>query len=395
MKLLQVIASMDPATGGPCRAIRNLVPALRTMGCESEVVCLDESVFVEDPFPVHAIGTGRPPWSYHSRLEPWLMENLSRFDAAILHGLWLYPGLALRRAARQSKRPYFIYPHGMLDPWFQRDASRRLKALRNWLYWQLVEHGVVRDAVGLLFTCEVEKYLARQTFRPYRPKMELSVGFGIPEAPIETEAMRTAFRKRCPDLAADRSYLLFLSRIDPKKGVDLLIQAYANVFVKNRTKVSDALPQLVIAGPGADTAYGQKVQTLAADLCPPNSVFWPGMLQGDAKWGAVHGCEAFVLPSHQENFGIAVAESLVCGIPVLISDRINIWREIHESHAGYVEPDTLAGTEALLRRWFQSDRKHKRDMQINARRCFLKEFEIGKAAESLIQTLERLLPCPA
>lgn len=389
---------MNPVTGGPCRVVRSLVPALKTMGCESAVVCLDDSAtssVEEDPFPVHAIGTGCPPWSYHSRLEPWLSENLARFDAAILHGLWLYPGLALRRAARRSHRPYFIYPHGMLDPWFQRDPSRRLKAVRNWAYWQLVEQGVVRDAAGLLFTCEVEKHLARRAFRPYRPRTELSVGFGIPEPPKETRAMRAAFRERCPDLAADRSYLLFLSRVHPKKGVDLLIRAYANVFAKNWTLASDERPQLVVAGPGVDTAYGQEMKTLAADLCPPNSVLWPGMLLGDAKWGAFHGCEAFVLPSHQENFGIVVAESLVCGIPVLVSDKVNICQEIHASHAGYVEPDTLAGTEALLRRWFYSSRKEKCDMRINARRCFLKEFEIGKAAESLVRALERLLACPS
>ena len=91
----------------------------------------------------------------------------------------------------------------------------------------------------------------------------------------------------------------------------------------------------MIAGPGLDTAFGREMRQLAESLCPQPStltpqpaVFFPDMLTGDAKWGALYGCEAFVLPSHQENFGIAVVEALACGKPVLISNQVNIWREI-------------------------------------------------------------------
>jgi glycosyltransferase involved in cell wall biosynthesis len=398
MRLLRVIASMNPAHGGPCEGIRKAVPILSTMGCDNEVVCLDESEaeFLRgDAFPVHAIGSGRSPWAYHSELGPWLLRNLPRFDAAILHGIWLYPGLALRRAALRCDRPYFVFPHGMLDPWFQRDADRRLKALRNWIYWQLVEHGVIRDAQGLLFTCEVEKGLARHTFRPYKPRAEISVGYGVSEPPVRTERMKAEFFKRCAGLAPNRSYFLFLGRIHPKKGVDLLIQAFANIFVENKTLASDDLPQLVIAGSTEDSDYGLKVQKLATELCPPNCVLWPGMLQGEAKWGAIYGSEAFILPSHQENFGIAVAEALVCGVPVLISDKVNIWPEIDANRAGYVEPDTLVGTEALLQRWLRLDHQQKSEMRTNARRCFLEKFELGKAAESLIRALQFSLARPA
>jgi glycosyltransferase involved in cell wall biosynthesis len=207
--------------------------------------------------------------------------------------------------------------------------------------------------------------------------------------------MKAEFFKRCAGLAPNRSYFLFLGRIHPKKGVDLLIQAFANIFVENKTLASDDLPQLVIAGSTEDSDYGLKVQKLATELCPPNCVLWPGMLQGEAKWGAIYGSEAFILPSHQENFGIAVAEALVCGVPVLISDKVNIWPEIDANRAGYVEPDTLVGTEALLQRWLRLDHQQKSEMRTNARRCFLEKFELGKAAESLIRALQFSLARPA
>ena len=112
------------------------------------------------------------------------------------------------------------------------------------------------------------------------------------------------------------------------------------------------------------------------------------MLEGDAKWGAFHACEAFLLPSHQENFGIAVVEALACGKPVLISDQVNIWREIEADGAALVAPDTLDGTQSLLRRWLALPDAARAAMGQAARRCFETRFEIGRAAERLLGKLK-------
>ena len=111
------------------------------------------------------------------------------------------------------------------------------------------------------------------------------------------------------------------------------------------------------------------------------------MLTGDLKWGAFHAAEVFVLPSHQENFGISVAEALACGKPVLMSNRINIWREIAEDQAGLVGDDDLPATVALLERWAALDARERAAMSVNARRCFAQRFEIARAAQSLEKTL--------
>jgi len=390
MRLLRVIASMDPASGGPCQGIRNLVPELERLGVANEVVCLDDPAsdfLVHDRFPIHALGPSKSRWCYHARLIPWLIENLPRFDAVIVHGLWLFPSHAVRKAARGLRGPVpriCVMPHGMLDPYFQRERSRRAKALRNWIYWKLIESKVVNEADALLFTCEQELRLAREPFRPYRPQREINVGYGIAEPPPATSALPEAFLAKCIGLG-DRPYFLFLGRIHEKKGVDLLIRAFAS------EPASPTLPALVIAGP-VDSDFARAMQTLAGELCPRDTVFWSGMLTGDAKWGAFHGCDAFVLPSHQENFGIAVAEALACVKPVLISNQVNIWREIEGAGGGLVADDSEEGIRTLFQRWGKLSAVEKETMGKQARLCHETHFAVKPAAERLVSTLSALRP---
>ena len=114
------------------------------------------------------------------------------------------------------------------------------------------------------------------------------------------------------------------------------------------------------------------------------------MLQGDVKWGAFYASEAFVLPSHQENFGIAVAEAMGCGLPVLISDKVNIWREIRADGAGIVNTDTTAGTLQTLEAWLALDRSAREQMVQQAKLSFEKRFTIEAMSKSVMQTIARL-----
>jgi glycosyltransferase involved in cell wall biosynthesis len=112
-------------------------------------------------------------------------------------------------------------------------------------------------------------------------------------------------------------------------------------------------------------------------------ITWTGMIQGEMKWGALRSAEVFLLPSHQENFGIAVAEALAAGVPTLISNKVNIWREILADGAGIVSEDALAGTCAILQSYLEMPAEKKLAMRQAARDCFNRRFEIRKAAESL------------
>jgi glycosyltransferase involved in cell wall biosynthesis len=178
---------------------------------------------------------------------------------------------------------------------------------------------------------------------------------------------------------------LFLSRIHEKKGCDLLLQAFARVAA-----VEPDL-HLVLAGPD-QTGWVARLQALAEEQGIAGRVTWPGMLRNDMKWGAFYAAEAFVLPSHQENFGIAVAEALGCGLPALISDKVNIWREVESSGAGLVAPDTLAGTRELLEQWLALAPERRAAMGAAARELFMRRFTVDAMANGLLDVVNQYRP---
>ena len=395
MKVLRVIASMDPASGGPCQGIRNAIPELKKLGMDTEVVCLDapDSEFIsKDDFKIYALGPGKTSWCFAHRLMTWLGVYLRNYDVVIVHGLWQFHGFAVRKVLKFLRQngektlpAFYVMPHGMLDPYFQKASGRKLKAIRNWFYWKLIESKIINNADGIFFTCEEELILARTTFTPYHPKRELNVGYGIEEPPPFDEHMKHAFFSKCPEVGG-KSFILFLSRIHNKKGVDLLIEAYENMVRQFAGK--QQVPLLVVAGPGMDTPYGQALKT-AVDSSAHirEKVFFPGMLGGEAKWGAFYTSEAFILPSHQENFGISVAEALACSKPVLISDQVNIWREIEQSGAGFIAHDDVKGVESLLDSWMNSGEDQKKAMAFRARQCYIKHFAIAPAARKVFDII--------
>lgn len=380
MRLLNVITSVDPNGGGPIESIRQTIPLLSARGHLSEIATLDDPAapwLINMPLKVHALGPGVTGYRYSRKLVHWLRNNASRFDAVIVHGLWQYGSFATWQALHNSSTPYFVYTHGMLDPWFKRTYP--LKHLRKSLYWPWGEYRVLRDAAAVLFTCEEEKLLARQSFQKYRVN-EVVVSFGAGAPYGEPKNFRTAFFAEYPELAEKR-LLLFLGRLNVKKGCDLLIEAFATVAR------SDSNLHLVMAGPDKD-GFQSELQILAERLGIADRITWTGMLTGDLKWGAFFASDVFVLPSHQENFGIAVAESLACGLPVLISDKINIWREIREAGAGLIAEDTLEGTKGLLQEWIALRDNVRQQMAENAHQCFLKYFEMEQVADSLLSVLK-------
>jgi glycosyltransferase involved in cell wall biosynthesis len=380
MKILQLLPSIDPKLGGPCEVVRQLGQALETTGHRTEVATLDDpgaKYLKQFPLPVHALGPGVMGYQYSSRIGPWLREHARGFDCMIVNGLWQYPGLAAWLSARRSRMPYFVFTHGMLDPWFKR--AHPIKHLKKWLYWPWAEYQVLRHARAVFFTCERERVLARESFWLYRCN-EKVVTIGIARPDGAPEQQRQSFYSAFPALQNKRIFL-FLSRIHPKKGCDLLINSFA------RIASTDARLHLVMAGPEHEN-YGEQLRKQAAGLGISDRVTWTGMISGDVKWGAFASADAFVLPSHQENFGVAAVEALAAGLPVLISNQINICHEIERDGAGLVSRDDAAGTLHLLQRWLGMPEIEQARMRTHAQACFSRRFEIHSAARSLIESLQ-------
>lgn len=379
MRILHIMGTLNPAAGGPSQSVRVLM-SYASIGYIGEVVTLDdpEAPYLKDiGFPVHALGPAGTTYGFNKRLGPWIKANRHRFDGVVVNGLWQYCGLAARRALAGTSTPYLVFTHGMLDPYFKHAFP--LKHLKKWPYWLLAEYWVLRGAYRVLFTSEAEKRLAEESFwlHQWNPYV---VPYGAKGPTGDPEAVQEIFFERCPDVKG-RRYLLFLGRIHRKKGCDMLIDAFAKVAA------TDPELNLVMAGPDQQHWSGELQQT-AAKAGIASRIHWPGMITGDAKWGAFYGAEAFILPSHQENFGIAVAEAMACGTPVLLSDKVNIAEEIAADGAGLMELDTLEGTLKLLQRWIGTSEHDRRQMAELAQRSFHVRYDMQQTAKTIIQLFE-------
>ncbi len=379
MRILHIIGTLNPESGGPTESVRTLL-SFASIGYVGEVVTFDdpEAPFLKRyDFPVHALGPTRTTYGFNLKLLPWLKANRHRFDGIVVNGLWQYCGFAAWLALA-GKQPYVVFTHGMLDPYFKHEFP--LKHLKKWLYWVPAEYRVLRDAYRVLFTSTAEKRLAEQSFWLHRwNPMVVPYGANRPLQKLPQE-LTDAFYQQCPEMRGKR-FLLYLGRIHRKKGCDLLIEAFG------RVASSDPELELVMAGPDQQH-WSFDLQKMAAEAGVSDRIHWPGMITGDAKWGAFTAAEAFILPSHQENFGIAVAEALACGTPVLLADKVNIAEDVANDGAGLMEPDTLEGTMNLLHRWIGMPSEEKAAMSERAKICYEAHYDMQENAKTIIRIFE-------
>jgi glycosyltransferase involved in cell wall biosynthesis len=381
MRILQCTGDIDPAMGGSVEAARQLSIALDKSGHSVELVTLRQPrpEWIEQwRGTVHYLGPSSTRYLYSRSLPAWIAERANHLDAVVVHGLWRYTSVGVWRGLRGRSVPYFVFPHGMLDPYFK--SAFRWQHVQKAICWRIAESRVVRDAQAVLFTSEEERRRARLTFRPYTCR-ECVVGLGIARPPGEQEVEKRAFLTQFPQLAEKR-IVLFLGRIHPKKGCDLLVHAFA------RLAPADPLLHLVIAGPD-ECGWRVGLERLAVQLGVANRVTFTGVLNGGLKWGALHASEVMALPSHAENFGIAVVEALACGVPVLLSEEVNIWHEIEADGAGFAAQADIPGVTSLLEQWLAITEERRAGMRANALRSFAKRFELEHFADEFIACLKK------
>ncbi len=341
MRVLHAIPTLDPRAGGPPIALRGLAAAQAETGLEVTVVSgrrADGDVSLADELTrlgvhVRLIGPVRGPTQWHPDLRRAMDEAVRSAEIVHIHALWEETQHQAAKAARRRSKPYIFRPCGMLDPW-----SLAQSRWRKRIYLALRLRRDLNGAVALHYTSDEERDLTAP-LRLSPPAIVEPNGLDLSE--FETLPDPGSFRARFERLG-DRRFVLFLSRVHPKKGLDLLVPAFA------AAELGDTM--LVIAGPDSD-GYAERVRAMAAEHGVADRVLFTGMLHGRQRIEAMVDADLFALPSYQENFGIVVAEALATETPVLISDQVNIYREIVEAGVGGVVPTQVEPLTEALRQW--------------------------------------------
>lgn len=365
MRILRIIPTMNPQHGGVAEAVKQSAILMKSEGIEIDVVCFDEpkSSWLKDiDFTVHALGLGKSAYAFHVTYLTWLRKNVTNYEMVIIDGLWMFHVIG-GYVCKISGVPYVVYTHGMLDPYFNID---RLKYLKKLPFWFLVDRNVLAMAKSVVFTCEEELKLAQKSFPLFSATSSVAT-LGIETNTQSKRVLKEKFFETFPYLVG-KKIALFLSRIHEKKGLELLIEA---VEICKQELPNNII--FVIAGSGNEN-YIKKLKYRVDQLGLEKYFEWVGMLSGDVKWGAFTSSEFFILPSHQENFGIVVAEALSQGLPVLITNKVNIWREIKDSHAGLVENDNVEGIAKLIVDYCSATDNDVLRMKENTLQCFNDHF---------------------
>jgi glycosyltransferase involved in cell wall biosynthesis len=334
MKILHVIAHLAPRYGGPSKACWEMARAVAQLGHEVSIyatnqdgpgelaVPLDKPVWREDVeiryFPI------QPPrfWGTSLPLALALRHKIPASDLVHIHSLYFFHSLVAGHYCRQNAIPYLVRPHGTLDPFIYRRHRWRKRLVEL-----LFENRNIRRAAALHFTTAEEQELAApHTFDT--PGLVVPLGISADEFAVMSEP--GSFKRRHPEIG-DQRIILFFGRVNFKKGLDILAKAFGAV-ARRRQDV-----HLVIAGPDNE-GWGARVRTWLSEEGVLGRTTFTGMLLGPDKLAVLRDASMFVLPSYTENFGLAVIEAMAAGLPIIISDKVNIWREVESAGAGKVIP---------------------------------------------------------
>ena len=368
MKILHVIRNLAVATGGPVTALCGLAEAQAELGHDVLIVATEAAGVTVEPKSVccHVVTKWPGTWSWTPALRGLLNRQVPAADILHLHMVWDYPVWTAARAAMRHGKPFILRPCGQLDSWSLSQRGLRKRAYLRFCGTQL------HQAAAIHFTSEGERHGARHIASGV-PSFVIPIG--IAEAAYSNLPPRNTFAARFPQLAG-RRIVLYLGRLHPKKQPDLLITAFAQVAPD-----VDGL-HLVLAGPG-NSGYISDLQSRVKNMGIAARTTFTGPLIGPAVTEAYRSADVFVLPSLQENFGIAIVEAMAASCPVLVSNCVDLAAKINGAKAGLTSPCTVEDISASLRK-ILGDRALRDTMGANGHRLVVENYSWEPIAKATI-----------
>jgi len=362
LKILHVVPSVAPAWryGGPVVAAYGMTRALVRRGHDVTVFTtnIDGDGYLNVPTgePVDMDGVQttyfpvqRPRWYYYSQpMGVALRERVRDFDLVHTHSIFLWPTTTAAKRAREADVPYVVRPAGMLQAdhlskSYGSGLSTLVSRAKKQLYMATFGKSDIGGASAVHFTSADE--VATSILDVSRPVSFLApLGVDLPSDDLAPA--RQSLRNRYREIG-DRKIILFLSRLDPVKGLDALLDAVSSLSHRD-----DWI--LGIAG-GGTAEYESELAGIAEVLGLSKRVIFLGMVTGDAKWQLLREADIFVLPSYQDSFGIAAVEAMAAGVPVVVSSGVGIHQSVEEAGAGLVTAPESAALATAIGRLLDND----------------------------------------
>ena len=379
LRVLHVLSTISLKRGGPSVAVRNMLKALHARNVHADVVTTDD----DGPEAHAAVSLGKfvelenqraiyfprqTNFYYASApLAAWLSAHIGRYDIVHTHGLFAFAPIMAARLAKRRSIPYIMRPAGMVDRWGRDNRRPILK--RGSIAW--VEGPLLSKAARVHFTSQTELEQASEIGAPIRPiVLPLGLDLGEPLAASQTIQRFEPF--------SQSKIVLFLSRVDYKKGLDILIDAFAQVSPRHPNAV------LLIAGDGPPALLAD-LRQLAARLGIQQKVFWLGYVQGEEKRWLFRHAALFALPSASENFGVAAAEAMAAGLPLVLSRGVALSEVVSKWDAGIVSDGSTTHVAEAIDTLLKNGRLRDR-LGASAQRAAREEFSLdifGQRLEAL------------
>ncbi len=363
MKITHCISSIDSSTGGPARSVTHIIEAMLVENNMMEVSLLTK--ISEQPI-IKQLNNKNGIIKFHESsflgFSKSFKKELNHIETHIFHGhgLWLPTVHQMAKEAREQNIPYIITPRGMLEPWALQQSKIKKQIVLN-----LFQYNDLAKATCLHATAPMEV----ESIRKLGLKNPVAM---IPNGIVLQDYPFKSFRKK------EIKTILFLSRIHPKKGIEILIEAWEKLDNSNKEGW-----QIQIAGNG-EQAYINKLNKLIKVKRLQNQIKIIGPQFGEDKIRAYHNADLFVLPTYSENFGIVIAEALACGVPV-ITTKGTPWKELNTHNAGWWIDIGLVPLIEVLNQAMQLSEMERQQMGKNGHYLIKENYSIESAASKMVK----------
>jgi glycosyltransferase involved in cell wall biosynthesis len=389
MKVLHVIPSLSPKHGGPSFCVPLILESLLRAGVQVDIATTDDdgpgcrtAVPLEQRIERKGYGLFyfRKQTEFYKvslPLNRWLKKNISHYDVVCIHAIFSFTTTSAARQARRCGVPYVLVPHGILNRWGMEHRRHWLKRLS----FRFLESSILHHAAAMYYTSQAEKREAEQTGAT---ALAAVIPHGVNAVEFQNLPGAEILLSRFPQ-AKGRTLVLFLSRLDAKKGLDLLLPVFANA----RRKHPSAM--LVVAGNGEET-YMSGLRDRAAQLGLANDIVWAGFLSGADKLSAFAAATVFILPSYSENFGIALVEAMASGLPCLTTPGVALAEDVQACAADVlmVVPAEVKSLSDALEQLL-GDAALRAQLGANAKRLAVERFTVSSMGAALKKLYEEIL----